>query len=297
MLLQTFYNLPSPKHNSKDLHSFLIEYHKVREQMRNITNVDLSTVIKSTVVRKLSLQTYEAICDYYRSYDISLSQMDVTLNYMANKFEHAVLVMGVKTNIKSVEAKTQQNQKARNCQFNCSYCKGDHGASDCTKYETLNARRDRVIAQHLCFNCLGVGHSSKNCKSPKTCRICHPHHHTSLCNQQTTKVGSKSNYPTPSLKGQTSHARSSSGNHAPSHPYPLQQQQQKPTTTQGKSNTTPKTQGSSSQSVTNVNLAQTSSLTSNVLPTATLDLCYFNEKLNTRVFSIQAHNAISLALK
>ena len=111
--------------------------------------------------------------------------MDVALNYMANKFEHAVLALGEKTNVKSVEAKTQQNQKAKSGKFNCNYCKGDHRASDCTKYETLNARRDRVIAQRLCFSCLRVGHSSKNCKSTKTCCICNLHHHTSLCNQQT----------------------------------------------------------------------------------------------------------------
>ena len=37
VLLQKFHNLLSPKHNSKDLCSFLIEYRKVREQMRNIT--------------------------------------------------------------------------------------------------------------------------------------------------------------------------------------------------------------------------------------------------------------------
>ena len=142
-----------------------------------------------------------------------------------------------------------------------------------------------MIAQRLCFNCLRVGHSSKNCKSTKACRICNLHHHTSLCNQQTANDGSKSNDPSSSPKGQTSHARSSSGSHPPSHPYPpQQQQQQKPTTTQGKSNTTPITQGSSSQSVTNINLAQTSSLTSNVLPTAMLDLRYFNQKLNTRAF-------------
>ena len=56
--------------------------------------------------------------------------------------------------------------------------------------------------------------------------------------------------------------------------------------TQGKSNNAPKTPSSSSQStsVTSINLAQTSSLTRNVLPTATLDLRYFNRRLNTRAF-------------
>ena len=57
-VLQKFHNLPSPKHNAKDLRSFLIEYRKVREQMRNLTTVDDSLVVRSTIMRKLSMPTY-----------------------------------------------------------------------------------------------------------------------------------------------------------------------------------------------------------------------------------------------
>ena len=87
VLLQKFHNLPSLKHNAKDLRSFLTEYRKVREQMRNLTTVDDSLVVRSTIVRKLSMPTYEAICDHHRSYDFSLEQMDVALQYMINKLE------------------------------------------------------------------------------------------------------------------------------------------------------------------------------------------------------------------
>ena len=287
--LQKFHNLPSPKHYAKDLRSFLTEYRKVREQMQNLTTVDDSLVVSSTIVRKLAMPTYEAICDYHRSYDFNLEQMDVALQYMINKLEHASLALVSQTNVKSVEAKSSY-QKRKGGQYSCSYCSGDYKAIGCTKYKTINARKDRIVAQRLCFNCLKVGHSSKSCKSNRTCRICHQHHRTSLCHKQSSNnnnsSSSKGSDSTSNTKGQTSQTRSSSHTQTQSRLYPPQQQQQKPVVTQRKNNNTPKTPSSSSQStsVTNVNLAQTSSLTSNVLPTATLGLRYFNQRLNTRAF-------------
>ena len=205
--------------------------------MRSITNVDDSVIFRSSIIRKLSMPTYEAICDYHRSYDFSLEQMDVTLQYMIDKLEHASLAMGKKTNVKFVEAKSS-HQKHKGGQLTCSYCSSNHEAVDCTKYKTINARKDRVIAQHLCFNCLGVGYSSKSCKRTRTCRICHLHHHTSLCNQQSNNSSSTSNKSSDSssnAKGQSSQSRSSSHAQTQSHPYPQQQQQhQKPVVTQGK---------------------------------------------------------------
>ena len=90
--------------------------------------------------------------------------MDAALQYMIDKFEHASLVMGEKTSAKSVEAKTQ-HQKQKGNQSSNAYCSGTHRAVDCSKYKTINAQRDRIIAQHLYFNCLGMGHSSKICRS------------------------------------------------------------------------------------------------------------------------------------
>ena len=55
VLLQKFFNLPSPLHNAKDLRSFLMAYHKVKEQMRHVEDFDASTLsIRSVLVRKLS---------------------------------------------------------------------------------------------------------------------------------------------------------------------------------------------------------------------------------------------------
>ena len=59
VLLQKFFNLPSPRHNAKELRSFLTEYRKVREQMRHVKDFDASLLtIRSVLIRKLSYQTF-----------------------------------------------------------------------------------------------------------------------------------------------------------------------------------------------------------------------------------------------
>ena len=183
VLLQKFFNLPSPRHNAKELRSFLAEYHKVREQMRHVEDFDASSlVVRSVLVRKLSYQTFTEIYDHVKDHNFSILDMDRALQYIIGKLEHANLVLGDKTKVKSVGAHSQQDKKQRGS-YKCPLCSNDHKAVDCTKYKTIQAHKDRVISQRLCFNCLTPGYPSKNCRSKKTCRICHQHHHTSLCNQ------------------------------------------------------------------------------------------------------------------
>ena len=121
------------------MRSFLTEYRKVRGQMRCVTNLEeLELIMQSFLTRKLSMPTYEAICDYNRSYDFSLKQMDIALQYIVDKFEHASIAMGEKITVKTVEAKSSQ-QKQKGGQLTCAYCAGNHKAVDCTKHKTINA--------------------------------------------------------------------------------------------------------------------------------------------------------------
>ena len=48
----------------------------------------------------------------------------------------------------------QSKQKAKQ---RCSYCSGDHYSHECTKYKTVNSRKDRVMLLKLCYNCLTQG--------------------------------------------------------------------------------------------------------------------------------------------
>ena len=165
VLLQKFFNLPSPRHNVKELRKFLTEYCKIREQMRHIQDFHSSSlVIRSAVLRKLPYQTYSEISDHLKNHNFNLQEMDSTLQCMIGKMEHGRLIMGDKANVNAVGAHSHfQSSQGRS--FKCPFCTGNHKAVDCNKYKSIQARKDHVIAQRLCFKCLTPGHSSKQCLS------------------------------------------------------------------------------------------------------------------------------------
>ena len=79
-----------------------------------------------------------------------------------------------------------------------------HFSHECTKYKTVNARKDRVMSLKLCFNCLKPGHSSKTCRSTKTCRTCGLHYHSLLCiKAHSNSNSSEASNPSPSNSNST----------------------------------------------------------------------------------------------
>ena len=101
VLLQKFFNLPTPRYNAKELRKFLTEYRKVREQMWHVEDFDASALtIRSVLLQKLSYQTYSEICDHIKNHNFSLQEMDSTLQYIIGKLEHAHLIKGDKANVK-----------------------------------------------------------------------------------------------------------------------------------------------------------------------------------------------------
>uniref|UniRef100_A0A914Y218 Integrase catalytic domain-containing protein n=1 Tax=Panagrolaimus superbus TaxID=310955 RepID=A0A914Y218_9BILA len=63
----------------------------------------------------------------------------------------------------------------------CYLCSGSHFTSECTQYSTPQQRKEAAQKLKACFNCLQKDHSIKDCRSQKTCIICHQRHHTALC--------------------------------------------------------------------------------------------------------------------
>ena len=251
--------------------------------MRHIEDFNTSSLVdRSVLLRKLSYQTYSEISDHIKNHNFSLQEMDSTLQYIIGKLKHAYLIMGDKTSVKVVGTHSHANQRGN---FKCSFCAGDHNSVDCNKYKSVQARKNRVIAQRLCFNCLIPGHSSKHCRSTKTCRICHLHHHTSLCNQSSssgdTSQPSKSNQSSNASRGSQQQQQQQQ------HPHTQVQNHQQPVVAQHKSNThkqhAPSSFASTSTSacVTNINV---SNFPQNVLPTTTLNVSYCNARTITRAF-------------
>ena len=213
--------------------------------------------------------------------------MDSTLQYMIGKMEHGRLIMGDKANVNAVGANSH-SQSSQGHNLKCPYCTGNHKAVDCNKYKSIQARKDRVIAQRLCFNCLTPGHSSKQCRSKKTCHICHLHHHTSLCNQSSNSSGDNSQSTKINQSSNASHgSQQQQSQQQHSHPRTQVQNQQPPVVTQHKSNTNKQHASSSSSTpttsahVTNISV---SNFPHNVLPTATLTVSYSNARTKTRIF-------------
>ncbi|XP_043464125.1 uncharacterized protein LOC122499716 [Leptopilina heterotoma] len=76
--------------------------------------------------------------------------------------------------------------------YNCSCCDGSHYIVVCEKFRKLSppVRRELVITQKLCFNCLGK-HSAHQCQSSKRCRDCNGKHHTMIHIKYTAQSSSK----------------------------------------------------------------------------------------------------------
>ena len=183
VLLQKFHSLPTPKHNLKDLRNFLTEYRKIKTQLSHVLDFQQSElVIESILIQKLAFQTFDKICDIYVTHDFTLKQMETGIQHIIDKLEQASLALGERANVKQVGVSSQQTKQSnQKTNQQCSYCSSGNFSHECTKYKTVNARKDRVMSLKLCFNCLKPGHSSKVCRSSRTCRTSGLHHHSSLC--------------------------------------------------------------------------------------------------------------------
>ena len=234
--------------------------------------------------------------------------METGIQHIIDKLEQATLVMGEKANVKPVGVNSQQtnlqtNQQNRKQNHECSYCSGSHFTDECTKYKTVSARKDRVMTLKLCFNCLKPGHSSKTCRSNRTCRTCGLHHHSSLCikasssnssNHESSILSTSNNTSSTVVSqgrsNQSSNSTSSSSNRSSNTTSRTQSHSHKPTLTPNKSNTSQPSSStkSSNQSpvvdTTYVTSVNSTRFPNNILPTATLNVRYCDKQVNVRAF-------------
>ena len=76
-------------------------------------------------------------------------------------------ISGTSTKDDKKQSKTFTNKK-----FNCLACKNDHKLMFCDEFlnKYVSDRKQFVIDQKLCFNCLSKNHHVKDCISEFTCR-------------------------------------------------------------------------------------------------------------------------------
>ncbi|CAB0043515.1 unnamed protein product [Trichogramma brassicae] len=83
----------------------------------------------------------------------------------------------------------------------CVRCGSEHYVGHCDAFASMNSaeRRELVMQQRLCFNCLRPGHAVRACPSRSTCQTCGATHHT-LLHEGSRKRAASSHEPGPPAK-------------------------------------------------------------------------------------------------
>ena len=63
----------------------------------------------------------------------------------------------------------------------CVYCKEYHYSASCERVKDPNKRKEILVKERRCLNCLRPGHLVSVCKNMKVCRHCGQSHHQSIC--------------------------------------------------------------------------------------------------------------------
>ena len=63
----------------------------------------------------------------------------------------------------------------------CCYCQQSHPSASCSVIKLIDAQKQILRSSGCCFNCLGRGHLSRNCRSSGRCAKCRGRHHSSVC--------------------------------------------------------------------------------------------------------------------
>ena len=101
------------------------------------------------------------------------------------------------------------NQKPDSLKPKCIYCSQGHWSDECTKFATLQARKEKL--KNSCFKCLQRGHVLKDCRRNRQCAHCSKlNHHRSLCPKLFNNGPQSSNVP-PEIPETNTEAQTVSG--------------------------------------------------------------------------------------
>lgn len=81
-----------------------------------------------------------------------------------------------------VNAKSMLVTNNNTVNLRCEFCSEGHKLCFCKEFakQGYEHRREFVIKNRMCFNCLGGNHSVYECKKPTTCKLCKKRHHSLL---------------------------------------------------------------------------------------------------------------------
>ena len=146
---------------------------------------DLNTCLTSLFETKFPKRLHESWREYSKDFKtvppiqdllaFLKEKMDTLPEMTPAKAEHKLEYKKLKTSVQAIQPTPPTNK--------CYTSKGErHALYLCPSYKSMDtdARYSHVRSLNLCFNCLGSGHRTKECRSNCRCKKCSKSHHATL---------------------------------------------------------------------------------------------------------------------
>ncbi|XP_071052597.1 uncharacterized protein [Onthophagus taurus] len=141
-----------------------------------LQKLDLSIRTKfETEYSKVEIPTYNQLIEFLESHSKALESVKMI---SSSKVAKSSPSRPLKTYPATLD--TENKQKLTN--LACILCEDSHYLYQCSKFHerTPSQRLACANSHKLCKNCLSSRHTTNNCKSTHTCRVCNRRHHTLL---------------------------------------------------------------------------------------------------------------------
>ena len=125
----------------------------------------------------------------YVSTQDKISDMQTTSKFNKERSQHQRQFKSSRNQQQQLEDQNvPQTSRASRCLFE----DGNHRIYMCEKFKNMSVkqRRDAIYQLKACFNCLKMGHSSKECPPTQSCRSCSKRHHTHLHDESSQSANS-----------------------------------------------------------------------------------------------------------
>ena len=212
-LVEKIINLPTAKHNSKDLRRFVDSANNCIDCLNDTGHFSIESFISSLLYNKLPYKM-QIDWDNDQSADDTVAPYSKLLEYVSKKtFTLADHTTTTATPVDPPERRSSRKQEKKadhhqpkqkshvysvsspvttpTYKWECMLCRPEkHPLHVCPKWSELSVaqRLTHVREKKLCSNCLAVGHLTANCKSTYRCRDCGQSHHTSIHQSSSTSV-------------------------------------------------------------------------------------------------------------
>ena len=169
--------------------------------MKDAKQYDLGTFLTSILSHKLSKKLQESWFSFSHEYK-EVPDVSVLLRFLKEKMKITPVTLSSNANSDVKNDSPHHLKKHKNpvhaAQFahgrnNCSLCRDQkHPLYLCPSFKsvTVEARSAHIKSSNSCFNCLGMGHRTRECRCTVKCKRCNRSHHTLLHRE---KVSNESN--------------------------------------------------------------------------------------------------------